>query len=64
MKMINEEKLNEQYLDHEVRLRLNEHNMAEIRDRIKEIHNILRWILGTGLVAVMIPIILKYFKLS
>ncbi len=55
--MFNTEKLNECFVDHEVRIRIQE-KVA------KDIHNLLRWILGTVIIAVIIPIGLKYFHLS
>lgn len=62
--MINDELLKEKFIDHEVRIRLSEQNIIEVKGMIKDIHNILRWILGTTLVAVIIPIALRYFKLT
>lgn len=62
--MISEEKFTENIIDHEVRIRLTEQNMMEIKEKIKDMTNLLRWILGTAIVAVIIPIGLKYFNLA
>lgn len=62
--MLTEEHLTEHIIDHEVRIRLSEKNMVEIREHIKDMTNLLRWILGTAIVAVIIPIGLKYFNLA
>lgn len=62
--MLTEEKLTEHFIEHEIRIRLTEKNMFEIREQIKDMTNLLRWILGTAIVAVIIPIGLKYFNLA
>lgn len=48
---------------HEVRIRLIEQNMIEIKENIRDMINLLRWILGAAIVDVIIPIGLKYFNL-
>lgn len=55
--MINEELLKEQYIDHEVRIRLLEKLCADT-------HNLLRLTYGTVIVSILVPIGLKYFNLS
>jgi phosphate starvation-inducible membrane PsiE len=42
------------YIDHEVRIRVQE-KLA------KDIHNLLRWIIGIGITSVIIPIIMKHY---
>jgi len=52
--MINEEQLKEQYIDHEVRIRL-------LEKLCRDTHSLLRWTFGTILVSVVIPLILRLF---
>jgi hypothetical protein len=60
--MMTEEKLID-IIAHEVRIRLIEQNMIEIKENIRDMINLLRWILGAAIVDVIIPIGLKYFNL-
>lgn len=53
MTELDEEMLTECFIDHEVRLRVQE-KIA------RDIHNLLKWILGTAIGAITIPILLRY----
>ena len=55
--MLTEEKLTENIIDHEVRIRMQE-RMAN------DIHKLLRYILVTLIGSILIPIGLKYFNLA
>ena len=58
--MMNEEK----FIDREVRIRMQEQNYIDLKNSIKDIHNLVRWILGSIVVAIIIPIGLRYFHLN
>ena len=62
--MMRLEKLTDTYLDHEVRIRIQEQNAIELKQSIRDIHNMFKWLFGTMVVAVIIPIGLHYFNLS
>ena len=61
--MMTEEKFTD-IIAHEVRIRLTEQNMIEIKENIRDMINLLRWILGAAIVGVIIPIGLKYFNIA
>lgn len=52
--MITEEQLKEQYIDHEVRIRI-------LEKLCNDTHKLVRWTFGTLLISVVIPLILKLF---
>jgi len=45
----------EQYIDHEVRLRLNEARYKHLEKSIEDVKKLLYWVLGTVIVGVLIP---------
>jgi len=55
--MIDEQILNNRYLDQEVRIRI-------LEKLSKDTHNLLRWTYGTVIISIIVPIILKYFHLG
>lgn len=59
---MNEEKLNDQFIDHEVRIRLHDHKYEDLKKLVKDTHKLLLWILGTVVSSIILPIILKFFK--
>lgn len=62
--MMNEEKLTESFIDHEVRIRMQEKKYDHLRQEVKDVHNLVRWIFATVIISIIIPIGLKYFNLS
>ncbi len=61
--MLNDEHLMQQYIDHEVRIRMQENNYKELRQTVNDIQNLVRWSLATLVVSIIIPICLKYFNI-
>ena len=59
---MNQEKLNDQFIDHEVRIRLQDHKYEDLKKLVKDTHKLLLWILGTAVSSIILPIILKFFK--
>jgi hypothetical protein len=51
------------YIDHEVRIRSTENKYVELKEEIKEVRNLLHWIIGIGVGSIIIPIILHHFHL-
>lgn len=61
--MLNDESLMENYIDHEVRIRMQENNYRDLRQTVKDIQNLVRWSLGTLVVSIIIPLCFKFFNI-
>lgn len=53
----------EQYIEHEVKLRVHEHQLKTNGDRFKCLEGKLNFIIGIGLSSIILPVILHYLGL-
>ena len=53
----------EKYVDHEVRIRIQEKNSIDLKDSIKHIDNKFNWMIGLIISGIIIPIILHKYNL-
>jgi tetrahydromethanopterin S-methyltransferase subunit G len=50
----------DEYIDHEVRLRLHDHKFNALEKRLDKMDNKINWSLGLLISGLLIPLILKY----
>ena len=53
----------EQYIEHEVKLRVHEHQFKDNNYRFKRLESKLNFIIGIGLSSIILPVILHYLGL-
>lgn len=54
----------EQYIEHEVRLRLNDHKFKHLEQKIDDLRKLIYWVLATGVVSIILPTVLHHFSLT
>lgn len=53
----------EEYIDHEVRLRVNDVKFKLNEERLKILNTKLNFLIGTGVTGIVIPVVLHYLKI-
>lgn len=53
----------EQYIEHEVKIRIQEHKFSILEETIKKLDGKINWLIGIVLTGIVIPVVLHFFEL-
>lgn len=54
---------NDQYIEHEVRLRVHDERFKQLESTIQETRYLIRALLGTSITAIILPMVLHHYGL-
>lgn len=53
----------EQYIEHEVKIRMQEHKFSILEETMKKLDGKINWLIGIVLTGIVIPVVLHFFNL-